>query len=109
MRHASRARAREATDSNTRECAHELKIDTMLDFDGILVPRTMGTLMLWELYTNPYRPIPIADRLGLSRNGAITKLHRAADSIGAISPRLAVALRFHVKWERGVATYKPTC
>lgn len=81
----------------------------MLDFDGVLVPWTLGARILWELYTHPYRPIAVADRLGLSRNGAITKLHRAADSIGAISPRLAVALRFHVKWQGGMATYKPTC
>jgi hypothetical protein len=79
----------------------------MLDFDGIQIPRTMGTLMLWKLYTAPYRPLPIADALGLSRNGAITKLQRAADSIGSISPRLAVSLRAHIHWEGGIATYKP--
>lgn len=79
----------------------------MLDFDGIQVPRTLGTLMLHRLYTNPYRPVPVAELLGLSRNGAITKLARAADSLGTISPRLAVALRHHVRWRGGVATYKP--
>lgn len=72
-----------------------------------LVPRTAANIILWQLYIAPHRPLPVADMLGVKRTAAIMRLQRAADSIGQYSPRLAVALRNHVHWEGGVATYKP--
>lgn len=73
----------------------------------VAVPRTMANVMLLRLYTAPYRPLPVADMLGVKRTAAIMRMQRAADALGQRSPRLAVALRFHIHWEGGVATYKP--
>lgn len=72
-----------------------------------LVPRTAANLILRQLYVAPHRPLPVADMLGVKRTAAIMRMQRAADALGRYSPKLAVALRFHVHWEGGVAVYKP--
>ena len=72
-----------------------------------LVPRTAANLMLLQLYSAPYRAIPVADMLGVKDKAAIMRIARASDALGKYSPRLAVALRFHIHWRGGIATYMP--
>lgn len=79
-----------------------------LDFGGVTVPfTTSAQLVLWLLYTNPHKPIAAARILNCRRTAAIMRLHRAAETLGSISPVLAVALREHVHWSGGVARYVP--
>jgi hypothetical protein len=81
----------------------------MLDirFDGIRVEPNTGFLILWLLWDRPGEPVPVARILGVSRTAAIMRVHRAADALGQYSPKHAAALRNHVHFEGGVATFRP--
>ncbi|CAN7429230.1 hypothetical protein LJR034_002640 [Caballeronia sp. LjRoot34] len=81
----------------------------MLDirFDGIGVPPDTGFLILWLLFDKPGCPVPVSRILGVSRTAAIMRVHRAADALGQYSPKHAAALRNHVHFEGGIATYTP--
>lgn len=78
-----------------------------LDFAGVRVPMTAANLMLWVLFEHPNRSYPVAAMLHRKRAAAINLLHRAADSLGKISPRLAVKLRHEIHWTGGTARYVP--
>jgi hypothetical protein len=78
-----------------------------LRFDGIQVPPDTGFLILWLLWDKPNHPVPVQRILGVSRTAAIMRVHRAADALGQYSPKHAAALRNHVHFEGGVATFQP--
>lgn len=87
---------------------HNVRIPHVLDLDGIEIPHSFANVMLWRLYTHPRRALPVAEWMGLSDNAAMRRLHRAAEALGQINPRLAVELRHHIHWQGGIATYTPS-
>lgn len=77
-----------------------------LIFGNIEVPLAdTGTFMCWLLYNRPRQPINAARMMGVARSTAIKRVQVAAERLPDI--HLAVALREHVHWEGGTATYKP--
>jgi len=77
-----------------------------LTFGHVEVPLAdTGTLMCWLLYNRPHQPIDAARMMGVERSTAIKRVQVAAERLPDI--HLAVALREHVHWEGGIATYKP--
>ncbi|SEI96413.1 hypothetical protein [Paraburkholderia diazotrophica] len=85
-----------------------IRIPIVLELGGVEIPHSHANLMLWRLYNHPRRALPIAEWMGLSGNAAMKRLHRAAEALGRVSPRLAVELRHHIHWQRGIATYTPS-
>ncbi|KQR90197.1 hypothetical protein ASG35_03020 [Burkholderia sp. Leaf177] len=79
-----------------------------LDFgDGLVLPCTAGRLMLWLLWTSIGAPVPVVSILGVSQKAAMMRIYREADALGQYSPKHAAALRNHVHFEGGVATFRP--
>jgi hypothetical protein len=64
-----------------------------------------ATLILWLLFSNPHRPIDAARMMAVDRSTAIKRLQVAAERLPNI--HLAVAMREHVFWTGGIATYRP--
>jgi hypothetical protein len=83
-------------------------IPYVLELDGTEIPHTAANLMLWRLFTQPRRALPVAEWMGVSGNSAMKRLHRAAEALGRINPHLAVELRHHIHWQGGIATYTPS-
>lgn len=80
----------------------------VLRFGDVDVPFTKPVIfVLWMLYLQPHRPVPVASILNVKRDAAIKRIQRGAERLGTIDAKLAVKLREHVHWEGGVARYTP--